>query len=605
MRRSSPHRLRRRRRHRSRSRSPRRPAPASRSIPAERRAPALKVVTVRGGLDNPTGFTFAPNGRIWYIEKNTGRVYILNRDTGRRRLFTDITGVSGLGERGGLGIALHPDWPARPFVYVYVTRTDGGVLQNELLRFRSEDDHAAATERLFGWRVNSATNHNGGRILFGPDGNLWIVTGENADPRFSQQRAQPPRARSSGSSPTARSRTRTRSAPASTPPGIRNSFGMAFDPETGPALGDRERPGLQRRDQPDPPRRATSRGVRTSPAGRGPRRSTRTATARTASSPRSGSSSTLGHHGRGLLRRCGLGAARNGDLFYGDVNTAHLYVSELNASRTGIVGGARGRARALDRRLLDGGRAAAPHLLQRTERDLPPRRPSSAARRSGGVGLCGTGPPPWPASREDGMNIGRPQRIIEVQPASVPLPDPVAPGLEPGPGDPRGRAGARRAPALVITKPSAARDLAVERATEPILAWRAWALTGRRDGSDLLLRPVAGRSRPVASPRGRRGRLQTRAAARRAERRLFVRPPRDPRGRDPAPHPRARRPRPRGALGRGSSNTSSATAASSATRSCSPSSASSASGSGGRPARGRRSSAGSRATSSSRCAGRT
>ncbi|HYJ62001.1 MAG TPA: hypothetical protein VE032_11120 [Actinomycetota bacterium] len=48
----------------------------------------------------------------------------------------------------------------------------------------------------------------------------------------------------------------------------------------------------------------------------------------------------------------------------------------------------------------------------------------------------------------------------------------------------------------MITKSSAARDLAVERATEPILAWRAWALTGRRDGSDLLLRPVAGRSRP-------------------------------------------------------------------------------------------------------------
>ena len=80
---------------------------------AERRAPALKVVTVRGGLDNPTGFTFAPNGRIWYIEKNTGRIYILNRDTGGRRLFTDISRVSGLGERGGLGIALHPDWPAR------------------------------------------------------------------------------------------------------------------------------------------------------------------------------------------------------------------------------------------------------------------------------------------------------------------------------------------------------------------------------------------------------------------------------------------------------------------------------------------------------------
>lgn len=43
---------------------------------------------------------------------------------------------------------------------------------------------------------------------------------------------------------------------------------------------------------------------------------------------------------------------------------------------------------------------------------------------------------------------------------------------------------------------SLARGLAVERAVEPLIAWRAWALTGRRDGTGLLLRPVAGRSRP-------------------------------------------------------------------------------------------------------------
>lgn len=43
---------------------------------------------------------------------------------------------------------------------------------------------------------------------------------------------------------------------------------------------------------------------------------------------------------------------------------------------------------------------------------------------------------------------------------------------------------------------SLARDLARDVSTEPVMAWRAWALTGRRDGSELLLRPVAGRSRP-------------------------------------------------------------------------------------------------------------
>jgi hypothetical protein len=43
---------------------------------------------------------------------------------------------------------------------------------------------------------------------------------------------------------------------------------------------------------------------------------------------------------------------------------------------------------------------------------------------------------------------------------------------------------------------SLARDLATDVSTEALLAWRAWSLTGRRDGTDLLLRPVAGRSRP-------------------------------------------------------------------------------------------------------------
>jgi len=46
------------------------------------------------------------------------------------------------------------------------------------------------------------------------------------------------------------------------------------------------------------------------------------------------------------------------------------------------------------------------------------------------------------------------------------------------------------------TNVSLARELTVGATTEPIVAWRAWALTGHRDGTELLLRPVAGRSRP-------------------------------------------------------------------------------------------------------------
>ena len=47
-----------------------------------------------------------------------------------------------------------------------------------------------------------------------------------------------------------------------------------------------------------------------------------------------------------------------------------------------------------------------------------------------------------------------------------------------------------------MTRSALERSLPVGTATEPIVAWRAWALTGRRDGSHLLLRPVVGRGRP-------------------------------------------------------------------------------------------------------------
>ena len=107
--------------------------------------------------------------------------------TVRRGRFFDITGVDGTGERGALGLAMHPAYPTKPYVYAYVTRTDHGVLVNELLRIRAEHGVGVGFRVLFKWAVTSATNHNGGHILFGPDGLLYIVTGENADPANSQK----------------------------------------------------------------------------------------------------------------------------------------------------------------------------------------------------------------------------------------------------------------------------------------------------------------------------------------------------------------------------------------------------------------------------------
>ena len=88
------------------------------SMPASAGA-RIRAREVVGGLKQPVAFTFGPGRRIWYVEKGTGQVRTHDLDTGADRLFVTVPGVNGEGERGMLGIALHPRYPAKPLVYVY------------------------------------------------------------------------------------------------------------------------------------------------------------------------------------------------------------------------------------------------------------------------------------------------------------------------------------------------------------------------------------------------------------------------------------------------------------------------------------------------------
>src|ERR1041385_4530704 len=96
-------------------------APATSHAGVGHRA-TIKAKAVATGLNGPSGFTFAPNGVIWYLERGTGEVHTLDPGTGKNHRVFTIAGVNGAGERGALGIALSPRWPAKKVAYVYVTR---------------------------------------------------------------------------------------------------------------------------------------------------------------------------------------------------------------------------------------------------------------------------------------------------------------------------------------------------------------------------------------------------------------------------------------------------------------------------------------------------
>jgi len=296
----------------------------------------IKVKPVATGLNGPSGFTFAPNGMIWFLERGTGEVRTLNPATGNQHLVFTIGGVDGSGERGALGIALHPRWPAKQIVYVYVTRMGGGHLQNQLVRFTVNGGTGSGLKVLLHSPASSDPYHNGGRILFSPGNKLFVVIGDGHNSANSQDRTDNLRGKILRLDPNG-------TAVAGNPYGRiwsyghRNSFGFTFDPRTGRLWETENGPACT--DEIN----LIARGAN---FGWGPRESCSLPKPRGTNNsgptprhlPKRYFSSTIGITGAAFCQRCGIGAL-NGDLIFGDVNTGTIRSIGLNAKRTGFATG--------------------------------------------------------------------------------------------------------------------------------------------------------------------------------------------------------------------------------------------------------------------------
>jgi glucose/arabinose dehydrogenase len=140
----------------------------------------LTLEALASGLNRPINVTRSGDGsNRLFVNEQDGDIRVVGPDGAlRAEPFLDIRGLvlSG-GERGLLGLAFHPGFPAQPRIYVDYTRVPDGA--TVIAEFQATADRAdPSSQRVVMLIPQPFANHNGGQLAFGPDGFLYIGMGD-------------------------------------------------------------------------------------------------------------------------------------------------------------------------------------------------------------------------------------------------------------------------------------------------------------------------------------------------------------------------------------------------------------------------------------------
>lgn len=151
-------------------------SPASDAAPAEDAA----VRAVATDLRVPWEVVALPDGDLLVTERSG----ILRR-IGRRPAEVVVPGVTEIGEGGLMGLALHPRFAENGLLYLCFTARRG--LENRVVRYRLDPEtFRLEDEKIVIGGIPASQYHNGGRIAFGPDGYLYVTTGDAGSGEASQ-----------------------------------------------------------------------------------------------------------------------------------------------------------------------------------------------------------------------------------------------------------------------------------------------------------------------------------------------------------------------------------------------------------------------------------
>jgi PKD repeat protein/glucose/arabinose dehydrogenase len=143
---------------------------------------SFEKVTLDSNTSNPMELDIAPDGRVFYLERD-GRVRVIAPDSGLTTTAIDLDVFTG-NEDGLLGIRLDPDFATNNRLYLYYSPNDG-VPRNRLARFTvtgNTIDPASEAVLLDVTTQRNTCCHAGGSMVFDGDGNLYLTTGDNTNP---------------------------------------------------------------------------------------------------------------------------------------------------------------------------------------------------------------------------------------------------------------------------------------------------------------------------------------------------------------------------------------------------------------------------------------
>ncbi|HEY4511584.1 MAG TPA: PQQ-dependent sugar dehydrogenase [Candidatus Paceibacterota bacterium] len=146
------------------------------STPVDTKNPQI----IASNLDTPWNIVFMPSGDMMVTER-PGTLRVI----GKKPVSIKVEGVVEKGEGGLLGLALDPDFSSNSLLYLYFTTVKGSNVINRVVRYVYSETWLADPVILID-DIPGGSNHNGGRLAFGPDKLLYITTGEAGNEDIAQ-----------------------------------------------------------------------------------------------------------------------------------------------------------------------------------------------------------------------------------------------------------------------------------------------------------------------------------------------------------------------------------------------------------------------------------